>query len=457
MKSRKAVHRCLWWTLLFSGLLFLSSPGYSQTDRVYELTRKLKDNDWRIRAEGAQALYDIKDVRAVEPLIATLKDENRHVRKYAAQALGVIKDGRAVEPLIAALKDENDGVRSEAAAALGEIKDTNAVEPLIAALKDSDFDVRMSVINALGDIKDARAIAPLIALMKDKYRFQYPPRALSRIGEPAIEPLITALLKDGDPYVRMGAAMALGYINDIRVIDLLLTALSKEKDSNVKYEVALALGAKGAIAVDALIAALKSQDASARQGAVKGLGLTKDFRAIEPLIETLLKDRDHNVRQEAAIALGDIKDVRAVEPLIEALKDNEGYMRHHVEEALLKIGEPAVNPLITALHRINIEVKTSLVFLLDRIGTDQAKNALHLCMEGMDLEGISENYASFFRKGTAGTEWPLVLALLKYGNTKMAEDFLNCGNPALSNAGSTWARMNGYRILPSPSRNDGER
>ena len=42
---------------------------------------------------------------AVEPLIATLKDRDPNVRQQAADALGEIKDPRALEPLIAARQD----------------------------------------------------------------------------------------------------------------------------------------------------------------------------------------------------------------------------------------------------------------------------------------------------------------------------------------------------------------
>ena len=41
----------------------------------------------------------------------------------------ILKDVKAVEPLIKALKDESPGVRWRTAEALGEIKDVKAMEP----------------------------------------------------------------------------------------------------------------------------------------------------------------------------------------------------------------------------------------------------------------------------------------------------------------------------------------
>ena len=60
-------------------------------------------------------------------LIQQLEDENPHTRMQAADALGQIKDVRAIEPLIAALKDKDSLVRERAADALGQIKGARAV------------------------------------------------------------------------------------------------------------------------------------------------------------------------------------------------------------------------------------------------------------------------------------------------------------------------------------------
>ena len=53
-------------------------------------------------------------------------------RRAAAEALGQLGDKRAVEPLIAALQDDVENVRQAAAEALGQLGDERAVEPLIA-------------------------------------------------------------------------------------------------------------------------------------------------------------------------------------------------------------------------------------------------------------------------------------------------------------------------------------
>ena len=76
------------------------------------------------------------------------------MREQAVFALGQIRDRRAVEPLISALKDPAPDVREQAAFALGQIRDKAAVDALMVAVKDADKDVREQVVFALGQLRD---------------------------------------------------------------------------------------------------------------------------------------------------------------------------------------------------------------------------------------------------------------------------------------------------------------
>jgi len=53
-----------------------------------------------------------------EILIQNLNDENIEIRWKAAEALGELGDSRAVEPLITALENENSDVREDMAIAI---------------------------------------------------------------------------------------------------------------------------------------------------------------------------------------------------------------------------------------------------------------------------------------------------------------------------------------------------
>ena len=86
----------------------------------------------------------------------------------AADVLGEIKDPRAIEPLIVALKDKNLLLRTQAAGALAKLGPA-VVNPLVVVLQSPGDDVaRREVVGILGRIHNPDAIDALIAALKDK-------------------------------------------------------------------------------------------------------------------------------------------------------------------------------------------------------------------------------------------------------------------------------------------------
>ena len=88
----------------------------------------------------------------------------------------------------------------------------------------------------------------------------------------------------------------------------------------------------------------------------------KEKKDVKGLIKAL-KYGDSNIRMFAAIALGEIGDERAVEPLILSLKDEEQVVQNEVLKSLVKIGDPAVDTLITALKDEKLEEGVNLFLL----------------------------------------------------------------------------------------------
>lgn len=86
---------------------------------VVRLTKAL-NNGWLAR-KAACALGDIRDEKAVEPLLKALHDKDSNVRQAAARALEDIGDDRATGPLRQALGDDFAGVRECATYALQKI------------------------------------------------------------------------------------------------------------------------------------------------------------------------------------------------------------------------------------------------------------------------------------------------------------------------------------------------
>src|ERR1035437_1872791 len=96
----------------------------------------------------------------VPGLIKALGYENVEIRKTAAEALGEIRDARAIEPLVVAVvEDRNDQVKVEAAVALAAYGDYRAVGPLVALASTMPSPDRRAAA-ALLTIADPRAAQP---------------------------------------------------------------------------------------------------------------------------------------------------------------------------------------------------------------------------------------------------------------------------------------------------------
>jgi HEAT repeat protein len=90
--------------------------------------------------------------------------------------------------------------------------------------------------------------------------------------------------------------------------------------------------------IDFLLECLADPDPIVRREAIVALGRMQEKRVVEPLIESL-KDENWDVRRSAAIALGEIGDRKAKEPLNELLNtETRDYsVREEVATALQKL------------------------------------------------------------------------------------------------------------------------
>ena len=93
-------------------------------------------------AENEEIEYRVRQVNSPE----------RSSRWASCEGLGELRDVRAVEPLVQRLGDKDRWVRSDACEALGRLGDLRAVEPLIERLSDTSFFVSGSAQRALVDI-----------------------------------------------------------------------------------------------------------------------------------------------------------------------------------------------------------------------------------------------------------------------------------------------------------------
>ncbi len=180
------------------------------------------EKDLFVRLAAAEALGEIGDACAVEPLIAALKDKFWDLRKAAASALGEIGDARAVAPLVTVITDIYFAVlRTNHMARPG--------EPLNAKWKGVYGNICDAAAGALVKIGDV-AVEPLTAALREAKYFderEAVANALARFGGAAVEPLVS-LLEDDDPRLRRLAAEAVGKIDSTRLVEPFAAALEAE-------------------------------------------------------------------------------------------------------------------------------------------------------------------------------------------------------------------------------------
>ena len=289
----------------------------------------------------------IKNLEAegkVLELIVLLKNhESILVRERVVRALGRLKDSHTIDPLISIFEDK--AVISHAAVwALSKIG-APAVEPLITTLNESKKKGKHAA-ETLGKIKDPRAIKPLIETFnKSNIVSKAAVCALTKIGKPAVSPLIEALYKSNNKL--RYAAETLGLIGESKAIEPLIQVFKVNLHSNkLRMIIAQALerlswnppinelGAHyyislgdwnkleeiGAYAINPIMDSLDNLYNLTGSRATQVLGNIEDTNAVLPLIK-YLRHESHFIRANVARALGNIGDFRAIKPLIALLDD----------------------------------------------------------------------------------------------------------------------------------------
>jgi HEAT repeats len=140
---------------------FKIRPKDPNTARADAMLLDLKDSHWLNRKYAAEVLGELKDPRAVEPLIAALTDEVGDVRQRAYDSL-IKLGGPSVPSLIPLLVSEEDEIRQSATEILRKIGKP-AVEPLATALADADDRLMsriMKVLDRMGYKPKTKDAAP---------------------------------------------------------------------------------------------------------------------------------------------------------------------------------------------------------------------------------------------------------------------------------------------------------
>jgi HEAT repeat protein len=422
-----------------------------------------------MRTKAAIALASFKDPRCLEPLRELLPSNQQDV----VRALGMMKDRESVYAITAMLSDSSEWLRRTAADALGEIGDPRAVEPLVERLQSGKPDDFRHVAEALVKIKHPYAIVPLInAASHAALRFNvnqhffamaegpaYNPvaRPLYDWGQAAIEPLSEALnsrsstvrdvaawvfyekasygnclreelepvieplaaaMDSSTGYARHYAALALAELNDRRSVKVLveIIAAAGGDHSHLYERAAWFLGEfRDPSTAEPLIKLLQDPNPTARRAAANTLALMRASKAAEPLIP-LLKDKYPKVREAAASALGTLKLRAAVGPLLPLLADKRQAVRIAAADALGRIGDKAAVESLAKLAGDDFPVQVAAAIALARLddprGVERIAEFLKLAdskqreLAAEQLSGSFVRNASLVKPLAAGLDDP---------------------------------------------------
>jgi HEAT repeat protein len=179
--------------------------GLRQKKDIRGLTRLLQHPNFTVQWQAAEALGTLGP-EAVDHLFRGLYEHNLAGRLGAIEALADIKDRRAVDPLINLLsRDHNNEIRWASALALGEIGDPRATEALLQGIIEPDKYVRFGSAVALRQLgwtsRNPEEEASFYIALQEWEQ-------IPRLGKAAIGSIIR-MMDDPDPDVRYSAIQML--------------------------------------------------------------------------------------------------------------------------------------------------------------------------------------------------------------------------------------------------------
>ena len=250
----------------------------------------------------------------------------------------------AVEPLMGLLSAEfniiqgsrwiprTTTIRHRAISTLGVI-DSPAVPKLIAALDSEDSSIRAGAAEALRWIKDFRIIEPMARLLDDPdpNLRQWAISGIGRINDPYAMKILTDALNNNDAAVRFTAAVALARFEDGRGLNEIVQQMEVNRNNHN-------IGIRGAGA----LAALHTTDSCRiiiREYRNGSAGWNEDAwkrcaHLIVPELIEMLQDKDDKKRLHAADILQATGDHRSIKPFTSLLGDEEESVRITAIEAL---------------------------------------------------------------------------------------------------------------------------
>lgn len=335
---------------------------FKDDDIIVPLIARLGDESTKVQTAARIALVDYEE-DAVEALIAAFEEAEDLQRPNIISVLQQMEEF-AVEPLITALTDANEAIRSGSFDALSALE-AAAMPELILALDTEDTALQQQIIAVLLTNEETAAEFLVEALgSEDEQIAAQSKMALVLMGDNAVQPL-TKILNSTDEQVVTLAVEALVEIGDPAIQPVIEVLADADREEHA----AIVLAQIGEPAIEKMIAALADEDI---QSALTALLVGIGEPAIAPLIGQLSNEELMSPASAVLIEMGDIAIEQiiiafeedpdlaegVINPLVSALTVYDRHTRESAADALVAIGEPAVQPLIDVLkehHKLLLE------------------------------------------------------------------------------------------------------
>jgi hypothetical protein len=171
------------------------------------IRQRLADTDPRIRANAAEALWDVRTAEARELLQSLVRDSNNRVAGNAILGLYRLGDPAMIPEIAAMARHDSALFRATAAWVMGETGDPRFTETVAGLLREPNAVVRKRAFAALGSLRAAagqaargprrRLSARLLESDPGKRRVM-----LSVEGCPSLLPTQVLVAEDGEPVLR---------------------------------------------------------------------------------------------------------------------------------------------------------------------------------------------------------------------------------------------------------------
>jgi HEAT repeat protein len=277
--------------------------------------------DANIRLEAARMLGDLKEGKAVKPLIQALKDTDPRVIRAAITSLGQIGDEEGLAPLKSIVEIEKKKEKPDTmliGSLYDSIKRVGGIEYLIESANDPDGNFRFFSLQGLIDIQDPRLFQLFVDQFNEKSWLSrsYAVDGLVNSGDARAIPYLVAGLRQ-EREIRSKAAYGLLRFG---VKDILIQNLQDkagDKDGEFRLEIVDSLsGSRDMDCITAVLALLKEHNTRVSIRIVRAIRLDDRNRLIDILEEILLdRENSNEVHQAAAEELGKIDDGRAADIL----------------------------------------------------------------------------------------------------------------------------------------------